>query len=177
MGGSLMPSGLVDNLSNAERIDLFRFLSELGKPGIYDASKGNVARVWKLLPDKHTDEQYGIQKLVGDGISTNWVSKFTFVDGRLARDEMKSALEDKYQGIVGLFAGTQFQIGKAGEIHFNISDTPGIVAWIDGKPVTVHSPFSAKLSEGTHTIIFKLDNKKLPEFFRLESPDATFLVN
>src|SRR5207247_7031242 len=29
MGGSLMPSGLIDNLGSQERIDLFRFLSEL----------------------------------------------------------------------------------------------------------------------------------------------------
>ena len=41
---SLMPAGLIDNLAPAERIDLFRFLSELGKPGPFDASKGNVAR-------------------------------------------------------------------------------------------------------------------------------------
>ena len=33
-----------------ERIDLFRFLSELGKPGAFDATKGNVARVWRVRP-------------------------------------------------------------------------------------------------------------------------------
>ena len=41
---SLMPAGLVDALSSQEQIDLYRFLSELGKPGRYDASKGDVAR-------------------------------------------------------------------------------------------------------------------------------------
>ena len=30
--GSLMPSGLVDHLTRAELRDLFRYLSELGKP-------------------------------------------------------------------------------------------------------------------------------------------------
>src|SRR6185295_17227522 len=32
LGGSLMPAGLVDILSETERLDLFRFLTELGKP-------------------------------------------------------------------------------------------------------------------------------------------------
>ncbi|MEO7517100.1 MAG: PVC-type heme-binding CxxCH protein [Verrucomicrobiota bacterium] len=178
MGGSLMPSGLIDNLSSAEQIDLFRFLSELGKPGIYDAAKGNVARVWKLLPGSHEVEQFGEQKIMAEGISTNWVSAFSFVDGRLGREEMKTKLNvDKYIGLVGLFAGTQFQVAKPGQIHFKISEVPGVVAWIDGKPASVSGPFSAELSEGVHTIIFKLDHKKLPEFLRLESPDATFLVN
>jgi hypothetical protein len=39
----------MDNLSTEERTDLIRFMSELGKPGPYDASKGNVARSWKFF--------------------------------------------------------------------------------------------------------------------------------
>src|SRR5690606_31606220 len=46
--GSLMPAGLIDTLLPEERLDLIKFLSELGKPGDYDASKGGVARAWKL---------------------------------------------------------------------------------------------------------------------------------
>ena len=34
-GGSLMPKGLVNFLTRAEFVDLLRFLSELGKPGVY----------------------------------------------------------------------------------------------------------------------------------------------
>ena len=33
-----MPAGLVDILTETERLDLFRFLAELGKPGPFDAS-------------------------------------------------------------------------------------------------------------------------------------------
>ena len=179
MGGSLMPSGLIDNLTNAEQIDLFRFLSELGKPGTYDASKGNVARVWKLMPGKHELEQFGEQKTVAEGITNkDWIAAYTFVDGRLPAGEMRSALKvGQYVGLVGLFAGTQFQVAKPGQVHFKLSDAPGVIAWIDGKSVSVSSPMVAELSAGTHTVIFKFDHKKLPEFLRLESPDATFLVN
>ena len=52
VGGSLMPSGLTDNLSMAQQLDLFRFLSALGKPGPFDASSGNVARFWKVAPSE-----------------------------------------------------------------------------------------------------------------------------
>ncbi len=177
-GGSLMPSGLIDNLSNAEQLDLFRFLSELGKPGIYDASKGGVARAWKLLPAKHEMEQFGEKKIVEAGITNkDWVAAYSLVDGRLPASEMRTALNvGQYVGLVGLFAGTEFQVTKPGEIHFKISDAPGVVVWIDGKSLGVSNPIATTLLAGTHTIILKLDHKNLPEFLRLESPDATFLT-
>ena len=40
IGGSLMPDGLDQSLTDAELADLFRFLAELGKPG----------PVWRLPP-------------------------------------------------------------------------------------------------------------------------------
>jgi hypothetical protein len=174
-----MPSGLIDNLTSAEQINLYRFLSELGKPGKFDASKGNVARTWKLLAGRHEFEQFGVEKILSEGISQkNWVPVFSFVDGRLSRDEMKSTLNvEKYVGLVALYAGTEFDVAKSGRVRFQVSDIPGITAWINGKSISVNSPFSAELPAGTHTIVFKLDHKRLPDFLRLESPDATFLVN
>jgi putative heme-binding domain-containing protein len=61
---SLMPAGLIDNLAPQERIDLFRFLSELGKPGPFDATRGNIARTWRIRTGAHTDEQVGEDKIV-----------------------------------------------------------------------------------------------------------------
>ncbi|MEP6663320.1 MAG: HEAT repeat domain-containing protein, partial [Verrucomicrobiota bacterium] len=179
MGGSLMPSGLIDHLSNAEQLDLFRFLSELGKPGIYDASKGNIARVWRLLPGRHELEQFGEQKTVEAGITNKeWLPVYTSVDGKLPAEQMRTALNvGQYVGLVGLFAGTQFQVAKNGPVHLEVSDISGATAWIDGQTVSAKSPINAVLTAGIHTIVFKLDHKKLPEFLRLQSPDATFLTN
>ncbi len=179
MGGSLMPSGLVDALSSSEQIDLYRFLSELGKPGIYDASKGNVARSWKLLPGRHDFEQFGEQKVISQGIARkDWIPFYSMVDGRLGREELKAALNvNQYVGLVGLFAGTEFQVGNAGIVHFKLSEASAAVAWIDGKQMNVSTLMTAELPPGKHTIVFKLDHKNLPEFLRLESPDATFLAN
>jgi putative heme-binding domain-containing protein len=61
---SLMPAGLVDNLSATEQADLYRFLSELGKPGKYDASKNNVARFYKALGATIDLAQFGDDRVV-----------------------------------------------------------------------------------------------------------------
>ncbi|MBL9126731.1 MAG: c-type cytochrome, partial [Verrucomicrobiales bacterium] len=51
---SLMPSGLLEPLTEQDRLDLVAFLSRLGKPGAFDASQGGVARVWYLGNVVHT---------------------------------------------------------------------------------------------------------------------------
>ena len=39
LGGSLMPGGLLDFITPQERLDLYAFLAQLGKPGAYDAGR------------------------------------------------------------------------------------------------------------------------------------------
>lgn len=46
--GSLMPAGLIDALDARDKRNLFAFLSQIGRPGPFDASKLNVARMWKF---------------------------------------------------------------------------------------------------------------------------------
>jgi putative heme-binding domain-containing protein len=48
--GSIMPAGLADLLTDAEFLDLIRFLSELGKPGAYAVTAAPVIRRWRV-PD------------------------------------------------------------------------------------------------------------------------------
>src|SRR6185295_5829681 len=48
--GSIMPAGLADLLTDAEFLDLVRFLSELGKPGPFAVTAAPVLRRWRA-PD------------------------------------------------------------------------------------------------------------------------------
>jgi hypothetical protein len=48
--GSIMPAGLADLLTDAEFLDLVRFLSELGKPGRFAVTAAPVIRRWRV-PD------------------------------------------------------------------------------------------------------------------------------
>src|SRR5207253_1409858 len=49
VGGSLMPEGLDHALTDAELVDLVRFLSELGRPGPFAVTHVRVARTWQRL--------------------------------------------------------------------------------------------------------------------------------
>ena len=177
MGNSLMPSGLVDGLTPGDRLDLYRFLSELGKPGPYDASKGNVARVWRLYPQNLDATQFGDDKILGTPLSEpKWVRNFSFVDGRLPRTDLLDAMKGGgFRSPKTLFAATEVQVAANGAFHYNLTAGTGAAVWIDGKSVTPGAALD--LRAGQHTIIVRLDREKLPEALRTESPEGTFVAN
>ena len=121
-GNSLMPSGLVDALNPSERLDLYRFLAELGKPGPFDASKPNVARSWKLLAQTLDLAQFGDERILNTSLrDASWNSARSLVDGRLLKQDLNAALAE--QGTrypQALFAAAQFQVAKAGTVHLKL---------------------------------------------------------
>jgi putative heme-binding domain-containing protein len=70
--GSLMPQGLIDALKPNEKRNLFAFLSQIGRPGPFDASKLNVARMWKFTslapgaPPAQDSAAYAMTLISGD---------------------------------------------------------------------------------------------------------------
>ncbi len=179
VGGSLMPSGLIDSLPDRDRLDLFRFLSELGKPGRYDASKGNLARAWRLFPLTTQNEQFGEDRIVGGPTdAAGWQTAYSLVDGQLSQADLREPLAPtRFAGAVGLYAATKFESSKAGPVRLRLAGADDRALWIDGKSVKPGQEVTTDLAAGTHTVVVRLDPKKLPENLRLESPDATFLTN
>jgi putative heme-binding domain-containing protein len=175
---SLMPAGLIDNLSAQERIDVFRFLSELGKPGPFDATKGNVARVWRVRPGIHTIEQFGEEKFVTSDLNgKEWSPVYANVDGRLSAETIReAATPGKYLGLVGLYAATQLQLPKESSVKFTLTGGADAI-WIDGKAQKPGTVVNADLPAGNHTIVLRLDPKKLPDTLRVEASEGMFLVN
>ena len=179
-GLSLMPSGLVDTLSTGERMDLFRFLAELGKPGAYDASKGGVARLWRVRPRTHTDEQAGPEQAPNAPFNDrDWGTALSLVDGRLTGEDLRAGMNNvnKYIGVVALYTATQFQTAKDGPVNFKLTGVAKAQVWIDGKPAGNSGDIKADLPAGTHTIVVKLDSRQLPEQLSLRSGDVSFVVN
>src|SRR5262249_37734839 len=123
---SLMPAGLIDNLTPQERIDLFRFLSELGKAGPFDATKGSIARLWRVRPGVHTLEQFGEEKFVSSDLnSKDWFPVYANVDGRLPAGAIREvATPGKYLGLVGLYAAAQLQTAAAGPVKLQLTSVP-----------------------------------------------------
>jgi putative heme-binding domain-containing protein len=174
---SLMPAGLIDGISADDRIDLFRFLSELGKPGSFDATKGNVARTWRLRPGIHTVEQFGEDKFVAAPLTDPaWTVFYSQVDGKVTPEIVRDVVTvGKYLGLTGLYVATRLQVAQDGQVTLQLNGKAE-AGWMDGKALKLAPTMPVDLAAGNHTIVFRLDPKKLPETLRLESSGGTFLT-
>jgi len=178
---SLMPAGLIDNLTAGERIDLFRFLSELGKPGPYDASKANIARVWRIRPAGHTDEQRGEEKFISaDPSGKEWIPVFANVDGHLPAAAINDALPPNdyaRHGITALYAAARLEVAKAGPAALKLTAPADTALWLDGNPQKYAPELTVDLTTGPHTLLLRLDPKNLPSALRLETTEGAFSTN
>jgi putative heme-binding domain, Pirellula/Verrucomicrobium type len=178
-GNSLMPGGLVDALNPAERLDLYRFLSELGKPGDFDASRPHVARGWKLFVQTLDVTQFGDEHVLKTDLGdAKWIAAHSLVDGRLLKDEMSGSMDGLgWRDPQAVFAATRFQVAKSGRVSFRVSGIKEASAWVDGKACSINSDFQTDLEAGVHTLYVKLNAKRLPDSIRIESTEAAFLPN
>ncbi len=161
--GSLMPAGLVDALDGVPKRNLFAFLGELGKPGVFDASKGNVARVWWLHSKRDAAQQ------AADG----GTPAYTLVDGRLPR-----ALATPLAQVSGggeLFALARFETAAPTTKPLVLSGAK--TAWLDGQPITLDEQgrSTAPIAAGAHRLVVQLDPKALPEVLKIQCDDARFI--
>ena len=187
---SLMPAGLLDTLPEADRNDLISFLSRLGKPGEFDASKGGVARIWKVLPGTHRVEQHGVDKIVaadfsktwsnaelGMGDNAGWHTLPSRVAGHLALEDLQELTRvGIHIGLASVFVGAEFLMPKAGAANFQLPKGVQVQAWLDGKPLRASEQFSATLGAGRHRIVLRLDAQSLPKALSLKSGDVSFLT-
>jgi putative heme-binding domain-containing protein len=166
--GSLMPASLVASLKDRERIDLYAFLAQLGKAGVYDASKANVARAWWLY-SKGNAEAAGVGALKdSDGIPA-----YTNVDGRLPKEKL-TELAAMIQG-EAVFAVSKFNAATAGKTKLNLQGVRE--AWLDGRALPVASEPSPQvdLTAGDHVLAVKLETAQLPEGLRAASDGVRFV--
>ena len=177
---SLMPSGLLESLNERDQLDLFAFLSRLGKPGEFDASKGGVARRWYFANLVHTDVQNGNgdwswKKPVTDN---RWKPLYSRVNGQVTRQLMDEAIRvDVWTGKLAVLAATEIQVAQAGPIHFQLDCAPGPELWVDGKKIGNVGASATELSAGRHRVVVQIPPQHVPEALRLTSPDAAFVLN
>jgi len=179
-GKSLMPTGLIDMLEDQQRLDLFRFLSELGKSGPYDASQSKVARVFQVYALHSTNQQSGEEtaKTGMDYSDRGWQKINTTVVGGLLKEDLEEVAKKwEWRGVIALYAAARFEVSKAGKVNLEIEGPKGASVWIDGKPAGKGSSISRELSAGTHSIVVELDHRTLPEQLRVKSQDVSFLVD
>ena len=177
---SLMPAGLLENLSEQDQLDLFAFLSRLGKPGDFDASKGGVARHWYLANLVHTDIQNGDGEWAWKQPLTDkrWTAMNGRVNGHLTKQLMEEATHAQFwTSKIAVFAATQINLAKAGTVHFELVAAIGSELWVDGRKIGGLGASSAELSAGTHRVLVQFTPQHVPDSIRLTSPDAAFVLN
>ncbi len=164
--GSIMPAGLLNTLTDREKAHMFAFLSQLGKPGPFDATKASIARVWWLYPGKD------VEAIVSGKLPAYGAKTLTYVDGRLPKAALTEALQmvpDPGDTIVAVakFSGS-------GKTRLNLQGVTK--AWLDGAPLAIASNPSpeVELTAGNHTLVVKLDTKQLPENLRADCPEGRF---
>lgn len=171
--GSLMPAGLVDSLSAGDQADLYRFLSELGKPGKYDASKSDVARFVRVLAATIDLAQFGDDKVVARPLTDPaWAPAMTLVDGSLLRGDVQRQINRTgNRSVPNVYIAAQFTAPKDGPATISVENAKPQAIYIDGK---LSTSASGDVKAGSHTLILKLDATALPETLRLRSPEVTF---
>ena len=184
---SLMPTGLLDTLPESERNDLIAFLSRLGKPGEFDASKGGVARLWRVLPVTHRMDQGGWATITKGDFTAKWTAMEsgigehtwslvpTLVNGALAKADFTAlAKVPPHVTLTSVFVGTTFTVGKAGPVTLRFDGLPKPEVWLDGQKSTGAAALTSVLQPGVHTLVLRLDGAQLPELLRVTSADVSF---
>ena len=150
--GSIMPAGLIDGLAGVPRRNLLAFLGEIGKPGPFDASKANVARLWVF-----DDQPPGA--LAKSAAAT---PVYTLVNGQLTKEFNPGRL----------YATARFTAAAATKKPLVLTGVKA--AWLDGKAIDLkEGAYAAAIAAGNHELTVEVDGNA--PYFRAQCDDASFL--
>ncbi len=155
IGGSLMPDGLDQSLTDAELADLFRFLAELGKPGPFAVTHRAVARRWQqasLPAQLQALDPAALGKVLQEDSTLAWKPIYSRVSGELPLSATGAAAEEHF-----VLVRCHFDVVSPGGFSFQLNDAEGIVVWVDGKTIAAQPRMSVELSRGSHTFVFRID--------------------
>ena len=177
-GKSLMPTGVVDRLGEQEQVDLLKFLSQLGKPGDFDASKGGVGRVYEILAGTHRVEQDGSERIINGDLKEGWKPLLSRVNGDLPGSVVtEMTIPPRNISLVNVYVRTNIEVAQDGDVTLKVNGPEKVAMWIDGQMLDGATSFSSNLKAGKHTVLVRLDGKAIPESFQLASRDVTFAAN
>lgn len=165
--GSLMPAGLINPLNEQERADLFKFLSQLGKPGDFDATKSRAPRVWAVLAAADPAAANTSAAMAGDA-TLPWKLVNGTVNGTLLGSD--SNLATPWGGDV--FIATKLELAQAADLTLSFpANTPEYKVAVDGKEV---SGGKVGLEAGVHKIVVYSIILRGSDL-RFEASEGTFL--
>jgi len=168
---SLMPAGLVNDLTRDELRDLVSFLSQLGKDGRYAVGKEPVVRRWESL----VWTQEGHRRLnrtsydtaATDDAALTWRPEYSRVAGDLPVGDLDKFVIHRELDATS-FIRTRFELTSAGVVELELGDVTGLSIWIDGKPMTIEPAMAMPLSVGEHRVTLAVNRVERAEGVRME---------
>ncbi len=166
-GASLMPAGLVDELTRDELLDLTRFLSELGKVGPYAVGQARVVRRWQRLEPTPEAVQLlrssSLDSAATDRAELSWTSVYSRVSGELPLEDLPRLVTRPDFPPAG-FVRFELEVSQGGPVSLKFDQPQGLLLWVDGRGVAVQSTTELDLSPGRHvaTLGVKLDERATP---------------
>jgi putative heme-binding domain-containing protein len=154
-GGSLMPGGLDQTLTDAELADLVRFLSELGRPGPYAPLHVQAARRWQYLAAPPAsllslgDAALG-RALCEDG-NLSWAPAYSLVSGDFPLAEVAAG------GGKTALVRCQVEVDTPGKVELVLGDVRGLTLWVDGGLVPARARSVLELPPGIHTLALRVE--------------------
>jgi putative heme-binding domain-containing protein len=172
MGGSLMPTDVVDTLPTNDLVDLVRYLSELGKPGPFGPAEEKSARRWRIFgPVTQEIGSTSLPKMLEGSLdASNWRDSLTTNDAWVYVRELALSKEKPL-----FFGTTTLEVSRPGKIRLTLRPGPKGTYWLDGKPLEVRtvsdeeSVADVELAQGKHTILAQVDLSKVPSILRLRA--------
>ena len=170
-GTSLMPVGLVDELTKEELRDLVSFLSQLGRNEAFSIRSGDIVRGWQGLEWNESTNRLlnrtSLDSVAARRESLPWKVVLPEVSGRVPLCELP-----KYKIHANVpetsFLRTQIEVVEGGEVWCQLSSSEGIQAWVDGTPYpVVDGVLSLELSPGLHELILAVDREAVGEYCSL----------
>ncbi len=172
-GGSLMPTGLIDNLTRQELLDLLRFLDELGTVGPYAVGKAAVARRWEVLEPLPGQEgelrRFGYTSAIRNDPRFRWASAYSTVAGYLPHEDIPEVPTLNDQETVKRLARCQVEVTTPGPVRIvTNARADNFDLWLDGAQIEASPERTLDLSPGIHTLTFILQKGAIPDGLRCE---------
>ena len=162
-GTSLMPAGLVDQLSKQELLDLIRFLSALGKDREFSVSLKQYVRAWEnMIASKESSfrlrrTRHGMAAT--DDPTFQWKPFYAKVDAAVPYDELDLLATHlriaKEKGGYS-FLRCHLEVTTPGDVILKFKEINQMKAWLNDKPIELKRNTRISLSKGKQRLTFRI---------------------
>lgn len=182
-GVSLMPEGLVDQLSDFQLASMVQFLSELGRTSAYTVSRRPLVRTYQVM-EATPDAAYRLRRTsyasaAGDDPAYQWRDVESLVAGQLPLADIPnvSVRNRSAKGSLGVgFARHTLQTTGRSKLKVSVNQTDGLKLIVDGRPIEIASGTATiDVGEGEHRFTWTVDQRarRMPLEVAVEVVEAT----